>query len=63
MRKLRHLEWSRVFLEERKLPEGKRKFTVTEPLKYGAEINSGAETGRYLTVTGDKIEDQAIPFR
>ena len=46
----------RVFLEGTKLPEGKRKFTVTEPLKYGAEIYSGAETGRYLTVTGDKIE-------
>ena len=46
----------RAFLEGTKLPVGNRKFTVTEPKKYGLEIYSGAEKGRYLTVTGNKIQ-------
>jgi hypothetical protein len=46
----------RIFVVGTKLPVGKRKFILTKPKKYGGEIYSGAETGRYLTVTGDKIE-------
>jgi hypothetical protein len=49
-------EGVRIFVSGTKLPAGKRKFTLAEPRKFGAEIYSGAETGRYLTVTGDKID-------
>lgn len=43
------------------LPAGGRKFGQGEPKKYGAEIYSGAEGGRYLTVTGDKYSGKDIP--
>lgn len=38
------------------LPKGKRRFTRGKPEKYGAEIYSGKEGGRYLTVTGHRIQ-------
>src|SRR5258708_29532738 len=46
----------RMFVGGTQLPLGKRKFSTSGTTKFGAEIYSGAETGRYLTVTGDKIK-------
>lgn len=43
------------------LPAGKRKFSRNTEGKYGCEIYSGAEGGRYLTVTGDKFSGNGIP--
>jgi len=43
------------------LPAGKRKFSRNTNGKYGAEIYSGAEGGRYLTVTGDRFSGNGIP--
>jgi primase-polymerase (primpol)-like protein len=39
-------------------PPGKRKFTRDG---YGAEIYSGGEGGRYLTVTGNRVQGDGIP--
>jgi putative DNA primase/helicase len=43
------------------LPKGGRKFTSNKSEKYGAEIYSGEEGGRYLTVTGRRYSGQSIP--
>jgi hypothetical protein len=44
------------------LPAGGRKFSRnTNGEKYGAEIYSGTEGGRYLTVTGRKFSGNGIP--
>ena len=43
------------------LPPGSRKFGKSQPVKYGAEIYSGQEAGRYLTVTGKKLSGNGIP--
>jgi len=48
----------RAFVQCAKLPEGKRKLTRK---MYGAEIYSGAEGGRYLTVTGNQFQGNGIP--
>jgi hypothetical protein len=59
----------RVFIQCAKLPAGQRKFPSGN--HYGAEIYSGAEGGRYLTVTGNHygggigvpvIEDMSVPY-
>jgi len=42
------------------LPAGKRKFSRNINGKYGAEIYSGSEGGRYLTVTGNKFSGGEI---
>jgi putative DNA primase/helicase len=43
------------------LPPGKRKFSEKRDGEtYGGEIYSGSEGGRYLTVTGDKIQGDGI---
>jgi hypothetical protein len=42
------------------LPAGKRKFSRNTNGKYGAEIYSGSEGGRYLTVTGNKFSGNGI---
>jgi AAA domain len=50
--------------------DGGRKFTRNKPEKYGAEIYSGEEGGRYLTVTGQhysgenvcRVEDISLPY-
>jgi hypothetical protein len=47
-------EGVRVFVKGTELPKGGRKFTKDNP-KFGAEIYSGAEGGRYLTITGNKL--------
>jgi putative DNA primase/helicase len=57
----------RAFVQCSSLPPGQRKFSGN---KYGAEIYSGAEGGRYLTVTGvqfsgdgvPKIDDISLPY-
>ena len=56
-------EGVRLFFEGTKLPNGKRKFSAGGSTKFGAEIYSGAETGRYLTVTADKVpgSNDSIP--
>lgn len=53
----------RVFVECAALPLGNRKFNAKKKGldKYGAEIYSGHEGGRYLTVTGDKVDGEGIP--
>src|SRR6267154_3963786 len=51
----------RAFVEATLQPGGKRRFTRSEPDKYGAEIYSGSEGGRYLTVTGRKFSGSDIP--
>ena len=43
------------------LPAGKRKFSRNTNGKYGAEIYSGSEGGRYLTITGNKFSGNGIP--
>src|SRR5689334_5692929 len=43
------------------LPAGGRKFTRSTPHKFGVEIYSGQESGRYLTVTGNKYAGEGIP--
>jgi putative DNA primase/helicase len=43
------------------LPNGGRKFTRSKPDKYGAEIYSGEEGGRYLTITGRRYSGERIP--
>jgi primase-polymerase (primpol)-like protein len=43
------------------LPAGNRKFSRNTNGKYGAEIYSGSEGGRYLTVTGNKLSGNGIP--
>jgi hypothetical protein len=43
------------------LPDGKRKFSRNTNGKYGAEIYSGSEGGRYLTVTGEKFSGNGVP--
>lgn len=52
----------RAFVTGVTLPVGKRKFGTGDPNnKYGAEIYSGSEGGRYLTVTGNKFSGNGIP--
>jgi AAA domain len=53
----------RVFLRGSKLPPGNRKFNAKKKgvEKYGCEIYSGDEGGRYLTVTGDRYSGEGIP--
>ena len=43
------------------LPQGGRRFGRSKPEKYGVEIYSGAEAGRYLTITGNKHSGTGIP--
>lgn len=43
-----------------KLPAGGRRFTRKNP-KFGAEIYSSSEPGRYLTLTGNRISGSNIP--
>lgn len=45
------------------LPPGKRKFDAKMKgvKKYGIEIYSGREGGRYLTITGDHLRGESIP--
>lgn len=42
------------------LPPGGRKFGRKDP-KYGAEVYSGSEGGRYLTVTGNRLQGEGVP--
>jgi putative DNA primase/helicase len=51
----------RAFVHAVRLPEGKRKFTRTEPAKYGAEVYVGTEGGRYLTCTGVHFSGNGVP--
>lgn len=53
----------RVFVKGSKLPPGNRKFSAKKKgvEKYGAEIYSGSEGGRYLTITGDRYSGGGIP--
>jgi AAA domain len=53
----------RVFVECDSLPVGNRKFSAKKKgiEKYGAEIYSGGEGGRYLTVTGARLSGKDIP--
>jgi hypothetical protein len=53
----------RVFIAGSKLPPGNRKFSAKKKgvEKYGAEIYSGTEGGRYLTITGDLYSGSGIP--
>lgn len=53
----------RVFIEGSTLPPGNRKFSAKKKGvdKYGAEIYSGSEGGRYLTLTGDRLSGDGIP--
>lgn len=51
----------RAFVECPSLPKGNRKFSNNQHGKYGAEIYSGNEGGRYLTVTGDRFSGDGIP--
>lgn len=53
----------RVFVQGSKLPPGNRKFSAKKKGtdKYGAEIYSGSEGGRYLTITGDRYSGDGIP--
>jgi hypothetical protein len=48
----------RAFVRCEKLPAGQRKFSGN---KYGAEIYSGFEGGRYLTVTGNHFSGEGVP--
>lgn len=48
----------RAFIQCAGLPSGPRKFSAN---KYGAEIYSGSERGRYLTVTGNHFSGDGIP--
>ena len=48
----------RVFIQCATLPLGQRKFSGN---KYGAEIYSGSEGGRYLSVTGNHFSGDGIP--
>lgn len=48
----------RCFVECDTLPDGKRKFSGGH---YGAEIYIGTEGGRYLTITGNRLNGQGIP--
>lgn len=43
------------------LPAGKRKFSRNTAEKYGAEIYSGSEGGRYLTISGAHFSGNGIP--
>jgi hypothetical protein len=43
------------------LPAGKRKFLNKSKGKYGIEVYSGSEGGRYLTMTGDKFSGEGVP--
>jgi hypothetical protein len=43
------------------LPIGNRKFLQKTKGKYGIEIYSGREGGRYLTVTGEKFSGNGVP--
>jgi len=43
------------------LPIGNRKFLQKTKGKYGIEIYSGREGGRYLTVTGEKVSGNGVP--
>src|SRR5579872_1319256 len=51
----------RAFVECPALPTGKRRFTRSKPEKYGAEIYSGSEGGRFLTVTGNRFAGDGVP--
>ena len=53
----------RVFIKGSQLPPGGRKFSAKKKgvEKYGAEIYTGGEGGRYLTVTGDRYSGDGIP--
>jgi len=54
----------RAFVEyDKPLPPGKRKFDAKKKgvEKYGAEVYSGREKGRYLTLTGNKICGEDVP--
>jgi putative DNA primase/helicase len=48
----------RAFVQCKTLPTGQRKFSGN---KYGAEIYSGSEGGRYLTVTGNQFSGTGVP--
>ncbi len=48
----------RAFVQCAALPPGQRKFSGN---KYGAEIYSGSEGGRYLTVTGNHFSGDGVP--
>lgn len=48
----------RAFVQCAGLPPGQRKFSGN---KYGAEIYSGGEGGRYLTVTGNHFSGSGVP--
>jgi len=53
----------RVFISGSQLPPGNRKFSAKKKGvdKYGAEIYSGSEGGRYLTCTGDRYSGDGVP--
>ena len=53
----------RVFVKGSALPPGNRKFSAKKKgvEKYGAEIYSGREGGRYLTITGDRYSGEGVP--
>jgi hypothetical protein len=53
----------RMFVECAQLPKGNRKFSAksSSVKKYGAEIYSGGEGGRYLTVTGHHYSGEGVP--
>lgn len=51
----------RAFVECPALPAGKRRFTRSKPEKYGCEIYSGSEGGRFLTVTGNRFSGEGVP--
>lgn len=53
----------RVFIKGTQLPPGNRKFSAKKKgvEKYGAEIYSGREGGRYLTITGNRYSGEGIP--
>jgi hypothetical protein len=53
----------RMFVECAQLPKGNRKFSAksSSVKKYGAEIYSGGEGGRYLTATGGRFSGEGVP--
>jgi hypothetical protein len=53
----------RVFIKGTQLPPGNRKFSAKKKgvEKYGAEIYSGSEGGRYLTLTGERYSGEGVP--
>ena len=55
----------RLFVECPQLPKGNRKFSAksSSVKKYGAEIYSGGEGGRYLTITGHHYSGAGVPKR